>query len=65
VLRVAFLLSGKEISMGQVEQWQILAEEAIQEQDPEKLLEIIEALTRALDDRELQKSQANAQRGVG
>jgi hypothetical protein len=46
--------------MGQIEQWQILAEEAIQEQDPEKLLEIIEALTGALDDRELQKSQANA-----
>jgi hypothetical protein len=51
--------------MGQIEQWQILAEEAIQEQDPEKLLEIIEALTGALDDRELQKSQANtpARRG--
>jgi hypothetical protein len=46
--------------MGQIEQWQILAEEAIQEQDPEKLLEIIEALTGALDDRELQKSQVNA-----
>jgi hypothetical protein len=43
--------------MGQVEEWQILAEEAIQEQDPEKLLEIIEALTLALDNRELQRSQ--------
>ena len=49
--------------MGQVEQWQILAEEAIQEQDPEKLVEIIEASTRPLDDRELQRSQAN-QRGA-
>ena len=49
--------------MGQVEQWQILAEEAVQEQDPEKLLDIIDALTRALDDRELQKSQPS-QRGA-
>ena len=38
--------------MGQVEQWQILAKEAVEEQDPEKFLEIIESLTRALDDRE-------------
>lgn len=44
--------------MGQVEQWQILAEEAAQERDPEKLMEIIEALTRALDDRDVQRSQA-------
>jgi hypothetical protein len=36
--------------MGQVEQWQILAEEAAQEKDPEKLMQIIEALTRALDE---------------
>ena len=49
--------------MGQVEQWQILAEEAVQEQDPEKLIEIIEALTRALDDRDLQRSHA-CQRGT-
>jgi hypothetical protein len=46
--------------MGQVEQWQILAEEAIQEQDPEKLVEIIEALTCALDDRELQRVRQNS-----
>ena len=38
--------------MGQDEQWRILAEEAAQEKDPEKLAEIIEALTRALDERE-------------
>ena len=50
--------------MGQVEQWQILAEEAVQERDPEKLMEIIEALTRALDDRELRRSEANHQRGL-
>ena len=32
--------------MGQDEQWRILAEEAAQEKDPEKLAEIIDALTR-------------------
>jgi hypothetical protein len=47
--------------MGQVEEWQILAEEATQEQDPEKLIEIIEALTRALDDRDRQRSQTKSQ----
>jgi len=30
-------------------EWRILAEEAAQERNPKKLLEIIEALTRALD----------------
>jgi hypothetical protein len=35
--------------MGQDEQWVILAEEAAQEKDPEKLMKIIEALTAALD----------------
>jgi hypothetical protein len=50
--------------MGQIEQWQILAEEAIQEQDPEKLLEIIEALTLALDNRELQSSQPSHRGGA-
>lgn len=30
--------------------WRILAEEATQEQDPEKMMEIISALTRALDE---------------
>ncbi len=49
--------------MGQVEEWQILAEEAIQEQDPEKLIEIIEALTRALEVRDQQRSQQR-QRGA-
>ena len=44
--------------MGQVEQWQILAEEAVEEQDPEKFLEIIESLTNALNDRELPKKSA-------
>lgn len=38
--------------MGQEEEWQILAEEAAQERDPEKLLEIIASLNRALDERE-------------
>ena len=37
--------------MGQDEQWVILAEEAAQEKDPQKLLDIITALTRALDKR--------------
>ena len=35
--------------MGQDEQWVILAEEAAQEKDPEKLMEIIKALNEALD----------------
>ncbi|HEY1575996.1 MAG TPA: hypothetical protein VGF82_02870 [Terracidiphilus sp.] len=35
--------------MGQDEQWVILAEEAAQEKDPEKLMAIIKALTEALD----------------
>jgi len=35
--------------MGQDEEWRILAEEAAQEKDPRKLMEIIAALTRALD----------------
>jgi hypothetical protein len=49
--------------MEQDEQWRILAEEATQEKDPEKLIEIVEALTRALDEHETQKSQAD-QRSV-
>jgi hypothetical protein len=47
--------------MGQGEQWRILAEEAAQEKDPEKLSEIIQAITRALDERELQRSHASQQ----
>jgi hypothetical protein len=35
--------------MGQAEQWVILAEEAAQQSDPEKLMESIKALTEALD----------------
>jgi len=50
-----------EGTMGQDEQWRILAEEAAQEKDPEKLAEIIEALTRALDECELQRSHASQQ----
>jgi hypothetical protein len=42
--------------MGQDEQWRILAEEAAQEQDPEKLMQVIESLTRALDEREANKN---------
>jgi hypothetical protein len=45
--------------MGQIEQWQILAEEAAQEKDPEKLMQIIDALTRALDERKHGNGQAN------
>jgi len=37
--------------MGQDEEWRILAEEATQEKDPRKLMDIINALTRALDER--------------
>jgi hypothetical protein len=35
--------------------WQILAEEAAQEKDPKKLMEIITALTTALDERQARK----------
>jgi len=37
------------------EEWRILAEEAAQEKDPDKLMLIIEALNRALDDQERHK----------
>lgn len=33
------------------EEWRILAEEATQEQDPKKLIEIVNSLTAALDER--------------
>ena len=42
--------------MGQAEQWVILAEEAAQEKDPEKLMQIIRALTEALDAKALHGS---------
>ena len=35
--------------MGQHEEWLILAEEAAQEKDPQKLMQIIKSLTEALD----------------
>jgi hypothetical protein len=59
-------VSEKEILMGQVEEWKILAEEAVQERDPEKFMDIIESLTRALEDRDLRKSRPNQpnQRGA-
>jgi hypothetical protein len=40
--------------MPQDEEWRILAEEAQLEQDPNKLLEIISALNRALDEQQKQ-----------
>lgn len=39
------------------EEWKILAEEAAQEQDPVKLLEIIFALTAAIDEAQSNKAQ--------
>jgi hypothetical protein len=42
--------------MKQDEEWRLLAEEAAQEKDPNKLMEIIRALTRALDEKEKRKS---------
>jgi len=36
-------------------EWRILAEEAAQENNPQKLLEIIEALTHALDEQHKKK----------
>ena len=46
--------------MGQAEQWEILAEEVVQERDPEKLMQIIEALTRTLDERKQGNGHANS-----
>ena len=37
--------------MSENEEWRILAKEAAQERDPQKPMEIVEALTRALDER--------------
>ncbi len=39
------------------EEWRILAEEAAQENDPKKLIEIIEALNRALNEQEQRKKE--------
>jgi hypothetical protein len=38
-------------------EWRILAEEAAQENDPKKLIEIIEALNRALNEQEQRKKE--------
>jgi len=40
--------------------WQILAEEAAQEKDPNKLIEIINALTAALDERQGRKPDSSS-----
>jgi non-homologous end joining protein Ku len=41
-------------------EWRILAEEAAQENNPNKLIEIIEALTRALDQQQHKKKAVSA-----
>jgi|KBSMisStaDraftv2_1062788.scaffolds.fasta_scaffold32835_2 hypothetical protein len=38
--------------------WRILAEEAAQEKDPQRLVQIVNALNQALDEMGLKKSQA-------
>lgn len=38
-------------------EWRILAEEAAQENDPKKLIELIEALNRALEEQEQRKKE--------
>ena len=45
-------------NMPQDEEWRVLAEEAAQEKDPNKLMEIISALTRALDEKETRQASA-------
>ena len=40
------------------EEWKILAEEAAQEQDPEKLIEIVHSLTAAIDAQVIRKAAA-------
>ncbi len=42
-------------------EWRILAEEAAQENNPQKLLEIIEALTHALDEQKRHKKKKMGQ----
>jgi hypothetical protein len=39
------------------EEWKILAEEAAQEKDPQKLLEIVKSLTAAIDKQQSKKTQ--------
>jgi hypothetical protein len=50
--------------MPQEEEWRLLAEESTQEKDPNRLMDIIRALNRALDEQEEQKKTANRQSGV-
>ena len=44
--------------MPQDQDWRLLAEQAAEEKDPTKLMEIIMALTRALDEQEERKRQS-------
>jgi Mg-chelatase subunit ChlI len=48
--------------LGHAEEWRILAKEAAEEQDPEKLMEIIDALNRALDEQDAQRKENNLPR---
>jgi hypothetical protein len=43
---------------GRDKEWKILAEEAAQEQDPDKLLQIVNALNRAFEEEEARKKSA-------
>ena len=43
--------------MPQDQNWRLLAEQAAQEKDPAKLMEIIKALTRVLDREQARKQQ--------
>ena len=51
--------------MGQHEEWLILSEEAAQEKDPQKLMQIIKALIEALDARALPKNVHGATKKQG
>ncbi len=46
--------------MAQDEEWRILAAEAAQEADPEKLMKIVEALNKALEKQQAQKKKVPA-----
>jgi hypothetical protein len=45
---------GGEPMEAQVRDWQVLSEAASREQDPEKLIQLVEELNRALQHREIQ-----------
>lgn len=49
--------------MPQDAEWRILAEEAAQENDPNKLIEIVEALNRALNEQEQHKKEQRQHHG--